>query len=185
MSLQVTAQIILQGAMTLGWPFIIVSICGMKTGLAHPNISQLMWFRTCYPKLWLENLSLREFEQRQKQEVHSDLPQLLPIFPECRRQSSMQNIAFWYQKEGKHYFHYRQEIQGQDICKNKPFKNIPSFQLLLHHLLLSAQIPLSWQLMSNVILFFLLSKRYQHFLLCSLQIFILLGKFPCTCKNSV
>ena len=158
MSLQVRAQIILQGAMTPGWPFIIVPNCGVKTGLPHPYISQLMWFRTRYPKLWLENLTLKEFEQRQKQGVHSDLLQLLPIFPECRRQSSMQKIAFRYQKEGKHSFHHRQGIQGQDICKNKPFKTIPSFQLLLYHLLLSAQIPLFCQLMLNVIFFFFCLK---------------------------
>ena len=111
MSLQVRAQIILQGVMTLGCPkllIIIVPNCGMRTGLRHPYISQLMWFRTCYPKLCLvENITLKEFEQRQKQEVHSDLPQLLPIFPECRRQSSRQKIDFRYQKEGKHSFHHR------------------------------------------------------------------------------
>lgn len=111
MSLQVRAQIILQGVMTLGCPkllIIIVPNCGMRTSLAHPYISQLMWFRTCYPKLRLiENITLKEFEQRQKQEVHSDLPQLLPIFPECRRQSSIQKIDFQYQKEGKHSFHHR------------------------------------------------------------------------------
>lgn len=148
----------------------------------------LTGFRIHYLKIWhlgiLNNLSWGIIKNGRRRRVWVLPPPQpsSPCFPATGLKTRLRQVHFLCQGEGRHLYHQRQAIWGQEICTNNLVKLILTFLVTSLPFATFSPNPSVLPIFHKLLVS--LSKMYQTTLLLSLLwVFTLSWRLPC--KNSI